>query len=398
MKSAPVPISTSFSNTLKCFLLVLILTVISQTARAQDFGQVSKEAEEAANKGNFDQAILIYSKYIEGHPSETMAYLNRGVAYMNKAMTDKVLMISAISDFDKAIELDPKNTSAYYFRGKTFFMQHNYSRAITNYNKVADLNPSSMKAPVLLERGIAYCKRNREGDMDKGLEDFKQAIEKDKNDKSIPEISKSEYLVFNNNNVSQEVKDKLKAMGYSSHSCEDSPESQGMLAQAQDFYNKKDYDKAVEICNRVLAMNAICTRAYFIRGDAYFDKKDFNNAVADYDKAAELDPKNIYVFYSLGACYRSLHNYEQAIANFTKAIANRPDHPYGYSDRAYCYVKRNAAGDADLALADFQKAVTIDPASVQEVFGGWMSESISKDMKDKIQQMINDREIAAGKK
>lgn len=54
------------------------------------------------NKGDYDKAILEYTKAIELDSGAAKAYSNRGVAYCNKEDYGR-----AITDFTRAIELDP---------------------------------------------------------------------------------------------------------------------------------------------------------------------------------------------------------------------------------------------------------------------------------------------------
>ncbi len=63
-------------------------------------------------RGDYDKAISDYSKAIEINPRFAMAYANRGGAYLNKGLYDQ-----AISDSNKAIELNPKLAMAYNNRG-----------------------------------------------------------------------------------------------------------------------------------------------------------------------------------------------------------------------------------------------------------------------------------------
>ena len=54
-------------------------------------------------KGQYDQAISEYNRAIAINPRYAKAYSNRGAAYMDKGQHDR-----AISDFTKAIEINPK--------------------------------------------------------------------------------------------------------------------------------------------------------------------------------------------------------------------------------------------------------------------------------------------------
>jgi tetratricopeptide (TPR) repeat protein len=68
-----------------------------------------------------------------------MAYNNRGVAHLDKRQYDQ-----AISDYSKAIELNPKDADAYKNRGAAYLDKGQYNQAISDYNKAIELNPKGM--------------------------------------------------------------------------------------------------------------------------------------------------------------------------------------------------------------------------------------------------------------
>ena len=63
-----------------------------------------------------DCPITDYTKAIESNPKDTTAYLGRGTAYLKAFAFD-----SAIADFTKAIEIEPNDASAYTNRGSAHY-------------------------------------------------------------------------------------------------------------------------------------------------------------------------------------------------------------------------------------------------------------------------------------
>jgi len=63
-------------------------------------------------------------------------YNNRGIAYGEKGQYDQ-----AISDFNKAIEINPRYGQAYNNRGIVYRLKGQYDQAISDFNKAIEINP-----------------------------------------------------------------------------------------------------------------------------------------------------------------------------------------------------------------------------------------------------------------
>ena len=101
-----------------------------------------------------------------GDGEDTEVYSNRGSAYL---MIDEI--DRAISDFDRAIQLEPDNAIRYYNRGIAFSRKHQVQKAIDDYSRAIQLRPDL--AP-------AYGNRAHEfelaGERDKAIADYRKAL------------------------------------------------------------------------------------------------------------------------------------------------------------------------------------------------------------------------------
>jgi len=159
-----------------------------------------------------------------------------------------------------------------------------------------------------------------------------------------------------------------------------------------DFYEKGDYDKAIENYNMAILLNPIFSEAYFNRalayyqlknfdksiadytksmeldpqnpiiynnrGDSFYRKQDFQSAVKDYDKAIALNPNYLKAFYNRGLSYASIEEYEKAVEDFTKVVKLKPDFAEAYHLRGLAY---EYAGTLSSAIADYEKALELNP-------------------------------------
>jgi tetratricopeptide (TPR) repeat protein len=132
---------------------------IAYFIRAYVYAQIQEFRQ---SKSDYDRAITL-------DPKDTTAYINRGNLKQDK-LND---VQGALADFDRAITLNPKSAEAYNNRGNLKDDKLNdIQGALADYDRAITLNPQSDKA--YYNRGILkYGKLN---DIQGALADFNQAI------------------------------------------------------------------------------------------------------------------------------------------------------------------------------------------------------------------------------
>ena len=109
-----------------------------------------------ANKKQYDEAISDYSRAIELNPGYATAYYNRAIAYANKRLYGK-----AISDFSRVVELNPGDSAAYTGRATAYANRKQYDPAISDYTKAIELNPDDYTA--YYNRSMVYADEKQYG-------------------------------------------------------------------------------------------------------------------------------------------------------------------------------------------------------------------------------------------
>jgi tetratricopeptide (TPR) repeat protein len=278
-----------------------------------------KEADSFYNAGadcpkeDYDCQISNYSKAINLNPNHAWAYINRCNAYDGKEEYDR-----AIRDCDKALELDPKHSFAYNNRGNAYQGKDEYDRAIGDYDKAIELDPKYIAA--YNNRGNAY---HSKGEYDLAIKDYDKANQLDPT------------FVF----------------AYS--------------GRCISYYRKKNYDLAVKECKKAIELDPKFTIAYFNRGYAYYAKNDYDLAIKDFDKTIELDPKDSDVYNARANAYDDKGDRDKAIRDYDKAIALKPDNADAFYNRGLSY---RLKGDYSQAVRDYTKAIEInhnDPDSYE---------------------------------
>ncbi len=123
--------------------------------------------KEYLNKGEYDNAISVCTTMIGSPSGQTFSnYFNRGFAYSKKGWYDK-----AISDYTRAVELEPKNGRIYQARAFSYEGAKQYDKAIGDWNKAVELEPVEYN---YLSRARLYRSR---GQYDKAIADYGSVIQ-----------------------------------------------------------------------------------------------------------------------------------------------------------------------------------------------------------------------------
>ena len=103
--------------------------------------------------------ILGCSLMIQRNPKDVVAYHNRGDAYGLKGDIDR-----AISDYTKAIVLDPNYVPAYNSRGRAYVSKGDYVRAVDDVTRAGELTHKPVPKPQLSSAVVkAAAHRSKEG-------------------------------------------------------------------------------------------------------------------------------------------------------------------------------------------------------------------------------------------
>jgi len=229
------------------------------------------------------------------------AYIDRGDSYRKKDLHDK-----AISDYSKAIEINPKSATAYSMRGISYRKKDLYDQAISDYTKAIEINPKL--SYVYRNRGLSYSKK---GLYDKAIADFTKAIE----------INPKNSLAY-------------RSRGF-------------------EYHNKGLYDKAISDYTKAIEINPKSATAYNNRAVAYDHKRLYDKAISDYTKAIDLNPKYATAYSNRGLIYRIKGLYNQSIADFNKSIQIDPKYVKAFYYKALSCEKAGRINEALEAYKTF---------------------------------------------
>jgi len=105
------------------------------------------------------------------------------------------------------------------------------------------------------------------------------------------------------------------------------------------YYDKNDYDKALEYYNKSITMWPR-PDAYYNIGIIYDEKQDDDKALEYYNKAIELKPDYVSPYLNIGAVYHHKQDYDKALEYYNKAIELKPDYEKAHSNMKLAYEDR----------------------------------------------------------
>jgi STIP1 family protein 1 len=96
--------------------------------------KLKNEGNERYSKGEFREAITLYSRAIQHNSSESKLFTNRALCYLKLKDVEQCL-----DDASRASELEPKNAKANYLKGRCHASRSNYPAAVKYFRRGMEL-------------------------------------------------------------------------------------------------------------------------------------------------------------------------------------------------------------------------------------------------------------------
>lgn len=199
--------------------------------------------------------------------------------YANRALAESHLnrLDEAISDYHRAIKLEPTDSTLYINCAVLEGKQDNFDAGIADYSKAIEVNPNDDLA--YFDRGIA---KRIKGDWDESIADFSKAIELNpKYAQSYNERGWTEFLQHNNDAA---IADATQSIQLSPTNCY----AYGTRGWAR--YGNGDVSGAVEDCKKAINLSMPNSlEAYSDQGMLDFINGDYEKAIAAWEKVVVQD-------------------------------------------------------------------------------------------------------------
>jgi tetratricopeptide (TPR) repeat protein len=301
---------------------------------------LEKRGEDRRLAGYMDDALTDFTRAVELDPEDTRAIARRGLTYRAMERYD-----DALTDFTRAIELNPENAWAIARRGYVHQLTRRYEDALTDFTRAIELDPEDAWA--ISRRGYVYQAMER---YDDALTDFTRAIELDLEDA---------WALASRAYAYRDIGRYEDALTDLDHAIELNPEdiliiaSRGLTHQDMGRY----YDALTDF-TRAVELDPEDTQVIASRGETYRLMGRYEDALTDFTRRIELDPEDAWAIARRGYVYKLTWRYEDALTDFTRAIELDPEDAWAIASRGYVY---QAMGRYDDALTDLNHAIELNP-------------------------------------
>ena len=216
-----------------------------------------KQAQLATSKGEYAQALQLYSRILKKDPKHYPALINRGVLWERLPAKDASERAKnrnlAERDYLAAMEINPNVAETYNNLGALYIDMRRNMDAINSFSQAINLNPRYFTA--LMNRAIANYNLGRSM---AALEDFNRASK----------IRSEDPLLLLN---------------------------RGLV-----YYDMGQYEAAIVDYTHLIAVDPDNARAYLERARAFIRLGYPSNAYADLEEAVTIKPSYALAYYYMG--------------------------------------------------------------------------------------------------
>ena len=292
----------------------------------------------------YDDALSDFHRAIELNPNLADAYYNRGVTYRHLQRYN-----DALAEIHRAIELNPKDAEAYNIQGLIYHDLRQYDDALSDLHRAIELNPNL--GDTYINRSITYRHLQRYND---ALADVHRAIELD------PNLADG-YV--NRGNIYTNLQRYDNAIADYTHAIElDPTNALAYSNRGNTFAERQRYNDALVDVNRAIELDPNLAEAYFNRGNTYRYLQLYDDAIADYTRAIELDPNHAKAYSNRGLTYNAQRRYDEALVDYSSALGLNPNLADTYFNRGITYLHLQQWDDA---WADFRRTIELNPTDAQ---------------------------------
>lgn len=311
--------------------------------------ELLEKGKRARYKKEYDLAIKYLKKAIEIDPKLISAYYFLSNVYKHQKND-----ILALDILKKCKKLNPDSSHSYIIIAYHYKAINDNEKALKEYNQAISVQPNNTYA--YIQRALFYLKTGKEND---AFNDYNKAISINPKDEDIYYHRGNAYFdlgkyekAFNDHKKAVQLDSTITIYGWDS--------------KARELRMNNQNKEAIRFFNMAIQLNPKDPFNYNERGDIYFELKFIEKAFQDYNMAIKRAPKNSRPYTARGIQYMELKKYSKALTDFNKAISLEPSRGYRYRGNYYMHF-----ANYDKAFSDHKKSVEIDSTEREFISDRW---------------------------
>jgi tetratricopeptide (TPR) repeat protein len=334
----------------------LALALCGGLAMAQvDLNQRVQSGWQALQQGNLKQARDDFQAVIDASPVYDFGWYAMGQVATREGKYDE-----AITNFKKALELNPNKFEYHYGLAAAYRSKDDYSKAIATLNNAETVATEPQSLYYLhLERGLSYLAIRQ---YDRAAEDLDKAVTAQPKDKMAQQRLGMALYGLQNYPLAAEHLRKSAALDSKDYTTQLYLAKAAInLAQREPDSRKKEelYGEAVRSARAASGIKS-GFEAQNVLAKAYLGAKNFNEAARAFQKVVATKPKYCPGQVNLGQSYIGLQAWPQAASELKKASECDPQNTVTLNLLAFAYTKSEMREEA-LGALEKSYAIKADP-------------------------------------
>lgn len=322
---------------LKSAAMVLLAVILLGGCSLESAGGYHKEGLEYLTSGSYDKAEATLAKALKLNGDRADYYIDYGMALIQLGRYEE-----AIQNFDRAVLnkdnkiVNKNNKAAYRGKGIAYFKNHNYGKAIEQFDKALAIRElSDLNLDILYYKGNSQAKA---GLFDKAIKTYTSILQEKQTDA---------YTYYSRAYAYRMLKDYEKSLA-------DYDKAIKLDNKNYDYYFGKyfllleegDTEKATAVLSMAANIKGKTQEDYFNLAKVHYYMGDYDNAIVEFSEAYKNGFAEAYFF--LGSIYEQKEDYKNAVNNYSLYIKEEAyiSSAAVYNQISYCQLKLNNYEDA----------------------------------------------------
>ena len=251
----------------------------------------------------------------------------------------------AVTQYEKAIQINPNVANAHNNLGYSFFKIGNPDEAIQCFHRALALNPNYVDA--INNLGTALFKQ---GKTDEAIQYFRRALALNPN--FADAYNNLGHVLFKQGKIDEAIQYFRHALALNP----DLADAHSNLGNA--LFKQGKTDEAIQYFHRALALNPDHTEAHNILANTLMQNGDIQDAVKLFQTILKKYPDHVEANINMGTALARLGKVDAAIRHYQTALKSDPYNPEAHNNVGVLFVHKKMFPEA---LEHFKRAMALRP-------------------------------------